>query len=42
MNVVSDYVMDTEENWDYVLDGLSDTISYIENDFDTLSNEVFI
>ena len=40
VNVVSDYVMDTEENWDYVLDGLSDTILYIENDFDTLSNEV--
>ena len=40
VNVVSDYVMDTEENWDYVLDDLSDTISYMENDVDTLSNEV--
>ena len=32
--------MDTEENWDYLLDDLSDTISYMENDVDTLSNEV--
>ena len=40
VNVVSDYVMDTEENWDYLLDDLSDTISYMENDVDTLSNEV--
>lgn len=39
-NSVSNYVIDTEENWDYVLDGLSDSITYIENNAVTLSNDV--